>query len=654
MGALARAVGERSNLATPEKWLVDWFKGGTETPSGINVTEDTALHYGPFFAGVRIISEDLGSLPFPLYESLEPRGKRRATDHPLYPLLHNEPNPVMSSQTFRETLTGHAVMWGGGYAEIVHKRGVVKELWPLRPDRMKVKFNRRTRRLIYDYDDQGNGIRRRFLPDEILHIYGLGFDGVRGYSVLELARNSIGAGVASEQFGASFFGNAARPSGFLRHPGVLGDPARKNLKESIEKMHKGSQNTGRLALLEEGMEWQQIGIPPDDAQFLETRRFDVLDMARWLRLPPFMLAELGRATWNNIESEKIDYVTKSLRTWLTRWEQAVWMRLLDSEEQQTFFAEHTIEGLLRGDTKSRFESYRMGREIGVYSADDILELENRNPLPDDKGSVYFVPLNWVPAPSPDDGTNIDPGRERHDRSAESRRRIARAFEPLLLDIEGRLTKIERNQVLRLVKKHLADPPRTTTTFAADVSELYDGEILEQTTERWLATMETFAGQISTEAADEVNWTGSTALGNWVLAYVGSHAAHRVRASAGRLIDIAIAAGTLEKAAKAVSAQLDKWVDSRAATVARKESIQMSNAAAREIWRTAGVRQIQWVATGKSCPFCNQLNGKTVGTEQTFMDAGSDFEGTDGTMLPVTHNTFHPPAHTGCDCMVVAV
>ncbi|MCH7892687.1 MAG: phage portal protein, partial [Gemmatimonadetes bacterium] len=471
MGALARAVGERSSLATPEQWVIDWFKGGTDTPSGINVTEDTALHYGPFFAGVRIISEDLGSLPFPLYESLDPRGKRKATEHPLYPVIHNEANPVMSSQTFRETLTGHAVMWGGGFAEIVRKRGVVRELWPLRPDRMNVKFNRRTRRLIYDYDDQSTGIRRKFLPDEILHIHGLGFDGVRGYSVLELARNSIGAGVASEQFGASFFGNAARPSGFLTHPGVLGDPARKNLRESIEKMHKGSQNTGRIALLEEGLKWEAIGIPPDDAQFLETRRFDVLDMARWLRLPPFMLAELGRATWNNIESEKIDYVTKSLRTWLTRWEQAVWMRLLDSEEQETFFAEHTIEGLLRGDTKSRFESYRIGREIGVYSADDINELENRNPLPEDKGTVYFVPLNWVPAPSPDEGTNVDPGRERHNRSAESRRRIARAFEPLLLDIEGRLAKIERNQVLRLVKKHLADPPRTAVTFEAAIPEL---------------------------------------------------------------------------------------------------------------------------------------------------------------------------------------
>ena len=651
MGRLGMAVGERSNLATPEKWLVDWFKGGTETPAGVNVTEDTALHYGPFFAGVRIISEDLGSLPFPLFESLDPRGKRRAKEHPLYQILHDAPNAVMSSQTFRETLTGHAVMWGGGFAEIVRKRGIVRELWPLRPDRMRIKFNRKTRALAYDYDDQTNGIRRLFLPDEILHIYGLGFDGVRGYSVLELARNSIGAGVASETFGASFFGNAAKPAGFLRHPGVLGDGARKNLRESIEAMHRGSDKAGRLALLEEGMEWQQIGIPPDDAQFLETRRFDVLDMARWLRLPPFMLAELGRATWNNIESEKIDYVTKSLRTWLTRWEQGVWMRLLDSEEKETLFAEHTIEGLLRGDTKSRFESYRIGREIGVYSADDINELENRNPLPDDKGSVYFVPLNWVPAPSPDDDGG--PGRERRNRSAESRRRIARAFEPLCADIEGRLAKIERNQVLRLVKKHLGDPSRTTAAFAADVSELYDGEIFEQTTERWLPTMETFAGQISTEAADEVNWTGSTALGNWVLAYVGSHAGHRVRASAGRLIDIVTGAETPEKAAKAVAAQLDKWVESRAAQVARKESIQMSNAAAREVWRTAGVRQIQWVATGKSCPFCDQLNGKTVGTEQAFMDAGTDFEGTDGTSLPVTHNTFHPPAHSGCDCMVVA-
>lgn len=659
MGRLAAIVGERSSIATPEQWLIDWFKGGAQTPAGIAVTEDTALHYGPFFAGVRILSEDLGSLPFPLYESLEPKGKRRAKEHPLYSVLHDAANDVMSSQVLRETLTGHAIMWGGGFAEIIRRRGVVIELWPLRPDRMKVKLNRRTRALVYHYDDQTNGIRRTFLPDEILHIHGLGFDGAQGYSVLELARNSIGAGIASETYGATFFGNAARPSGVLEHPGRLGEAARTNLRDSWEGMHKGATNANRIAILEEGITWKQIGIPPEDAQFLETKRHDVLEMARWLRLPPYMLAELGRATWNNIESEKIDYVTKSLRTWLTRWESAVWMRLLDSEERKRLFAKHVVEGLLRGDMKSRFESYRIGREMGVYSADDILELEDRNPLPNQQGEVYFVPLNWAPAPTPAAaaiGNGGDP--RRSSRSAEARRRIASAFRPLLEDTELRLAKIERNQVGRLVKKHFteATPPsarrNSTSAFAADVADLYEGEILTQATDRWGPLMATFADQITTEAAAEVAFTGEVDLTGWIIAYVSGHAGWRVSASTQKLIAAADAAKP-EEVAFILAALLDKWVSERPGQVALQESIQMANAAAREVWRSAGVTSMRWVATGQDCPFCQRLDGTIVGTESPFMAAGSSFEGTDGQLLPVERNTFHPPAHGGCDCMVVA-
>lgn len=656
MGRMASAVEARSSLATPEKWVVEWFKGGTQTPSGVHVTEDTALHYGPFFAGVRIISEDLGSLPFPLYERLDPRGKRRAREHPLYPLLHDAANPLMSSQAFRETLTGHAVMWGGGFAEVVTRRGVVTELWPLRPDRMTPKFNPRTRRLVYRYEDSVNGIYRTYLPDEILHVHGLGFDGIKGYSVLELARNSIGAGIAAETYGATFFKNSARASGVLQHPGVLSDAARNNMRESWEKLHKGSDNAHRIAILEEGVTWQQIGIPPEDAQFLETRRFDVLDQARWLRLPPHMLAELGRATWNNIESEKIDYVTKSLRTWLTRWESAVWMRLLDDVEQQRYFAEHVVEGLLRGDMKSRFEAYRIGREIGLYSADDLAEMENRNPLPDGKGQVYFVPLNWVPAPSPDD----DPARSLPAgiaaRSMQGRRRIAEAFRPLLADVEERMARFERTHVARLVRQHFGDRTRNSVSeFAAAVDELYEGEVLPLTVERWLPVMTALAEDIIREAADEAAYQGDVDLTDWIAAVVTAHAEFRIGSAKRQVISLAENAADADKAAEAITARLDEWVEVRPDRVALWESIAMANAAAREVWRKAGRREMRWVAVGDDCPYCNRLDGKTVGVEQPFVPAGGEVEGADGDdPLPVERNTFHPPAHPGCDCMISVV
>lgn len=663
MGIIGAAIGERSNLATPEKWLVEWFKGGAQTPAGVMVTEETALHYSPFFAGVRILSEDLAGLPFPLYRHLEPKGKERATDHPLYRLLHDAPNPIMSSQAFREALTGHAIMWGNGYAEIERRRGEIQALWPLRPDRMEVKYNREQRRLSYHYDEHTTGTKRIYLPDEILHIPGFGFDGVRGYSVLELARNSIGAGVAVENFGATFFGNAARSAGVLTHPGRLSETARNNLRDSWEAQHRGLENAHRVAILEEGLEWHQIGIPPEEAQFLETRRYDVLEQARWLRLPPHMLAELGRATWNNIESERIDYVTKSLRNWMQRWESAVWMRLLDRDEQPLYFAEHLVEGLLRGDTKSRFEAYRIGREIGLYSADDLAEMENRNPLPDGKGEGYYVPLNWVEATAPSNtppaGTQAANSTEaRAARAATSRRRIADAFMGLASDAEERIAKIERNQVGRLVRKYFTpddEEPRSrnsVSSFVADVTQLYDGEIFDQSVDRWRPVIAALAAQIFAEAADEVAYEGDINLDNWVATFVATHASYRSRVAANRLTDLALDSAGPTDAAQRLTAQLDDWVANRAERIARKETIQMANAGAREVWRTAGVREMRWVISG-GCPYCKTLDGKTVGIEQTFLTGGQDLEATNGDLMPIESNTYHPPAHNGCVCMIVA-
>ena len=308
--------------------------------------------------------------------------------------------------------------------------------------------------------------------------------------------------------------------------------------------------------------------------------------------------------------------------------------------------------------KSRFESYRIGREMGVYSADDILELEDRNPLPNQQGEVYFVPLNWAPAPTPAAaaiGSGGDPPRSS--RSAEARRRIASAFRPLLEDTELRLAKIERNQVGRLIKKHFGEPPsrggrNSTSAFAADVADLYEGEILTQATERWTPVMDTFAGQITAEAAAEVAFTGEIDLTGWIIAYVSGHAGWRVSASTQKLIAAADAASP-DKVAGILAALLDKWVTERPGQVGLQESIQMANAAAREVWRAAGVTLMRWVTTGMDCPFCQRLDGTIVGTESPFMAAGSSFEGTDGQLLPVERNTFHPPAHGGCDCMVVA-
>lgn len=659
MGRLASAASARSNLATPEKWVVDWINGGQETPAGVRVDEDTALHYGPFFAGVRLISEDVGRLPFPVYRRLEPRGKERARDHRLHAILNDQANPLMSGQAFREALTGHAITWGIGVAEIVRNaRGEIEALWPLRPDKLKVKaYGTKHRSLAFHYADHAAGFVKTFLPVEVLAVYGFGFDGVRGYSAVEMARRSIGLGLAAETYGSRFFGGDGRPAGVLTHPGVVSPQARQNMRQSWRDLHSGPDNAQRIAILEEGVTWKDIGIPPGDAQFLETRRFAVVDQARWLRIPPHKLGELDRATWNNIESQQIDYVSETLVAWLTRWESSVKLRLFNEFERKTgLFAEHLVEGMLRGDTATRFEAYRIGREIGVYSADDILELENRNPLPDGRGSVYFVPLNWVPAPLPDDAGAPERDVVRRNRSAESRRRIARSFRPLLAEADTRMAKMERTKVSELLKADFRAGRRNSlSSFEADLDALYEGQILDATVERWTPPLSALAAEIAAEASLEIGVEDVPDLEAWVALYVASHSAYRVGSAKGQILAIVNQYGVddLDALIAAVTGHLDETVTYRPERAARWESTQMSNHAARETWRSNGIRKLRWNTHGDNCPYCRKLDGKIVGIEQAFASKGDVIDGDDGETIDVKRNTYAPPMHPGCDCTITA-
>ena len=412
MGLVRSAVAPRarstfggtSGIATPEKWVEEWFSGGAATASGVWVSEDTALHYSPFFAGVNAIATDVGKLPILLYERLEPKGKRRAREHPLYRVLHDEPNELMPPIALKRTAQGHALTWGTGYVNIVrNSRGDVTELWPLRPDRVKPEITRTgpgRMSVMYRYHDDVNGIHTRLFPDEVLAIGGLGYDGLRGYSVVALARQSLGLGLATEQYGAAYFANGSRPSGVLRHPKTLSEPAHKRLKADWENQHRGLDKAQRVAILEEGVEWQAIGIPNNDAQFLETRKMQVAEICRWLRLPPHKIADLDRSTNNNIEHQGLEYVADTMLGWLVTWEQSIYQRLLTSIEKPRLFTEFIVDALTRADLKTRYEAYAIGRNWGWLNADDVNETENRNPLPDGIGETYLQPLNMVPAAAP--------------------------------------------------------------------------------------------------------------------------------------------------------------------------------------------------------------------------------------------------------------
>ncbi|WP_436772059.1 phage portal protein [Yinghuangia sp. YIM S09857] len=664
----ARGLGPLSDIATPEQWVVDWINGGSiGNSSGIHVSPETALMYSPFFAGMRVIAEDLGSLPLFLYERLA-RGKRRATEHPLYALLHDQPNPMMTSMQLRETLQSHATSWGDGVAALVtHPRtGVIEEIWPLRPDRLCI-YTRPTGRAgqvdkWFVYDDQVNGVLARLHATEVLHIAGLGFDGVRGYPVVDLAANAIGLGLATEHYGAKHFSNGSAPGGALSHPGNLSPDARRRMADDWENIHRGIDRAHRVAILEEGVTWQQVGIPNDSAQFLETRKLQVTEMARWLRLPPHKIGDLERATFSNIEQQQLDYITSALGSWLMRWEQAILTQLLLPEERSRYFAEHLVDALLRGDTLSRYQAYAVGRQWGWLSANDIREMENRNPIAG--GDTYLVPLNMVPAgggaPEEDTRTARRHARLLRGRGAAVRRAIADTYAPKIADVDAEVAALEAAEVKALVDQHLepARAGRSVLGFLAALRALYaeGGPIAAAMSALWLPLFTEFAADVGEEAAAEVGHEDDVDLSVWAAAYVASHVAYRVSSSFGQLRKAAEAADDVDTAVADVLARLDKWQAERPEQTARWESKQLSNAAAREAWKDAGIRELRWVTQGsKDCPYCKKLDGRTVGIEKPFVAKGAEIDGdAEGEKLAAKRNTFHPPLHVGCDCQVVPV
>jgi len=368
-----------------------WRRSNT----GVSVTETTALSVVTVYACVRILSETLASLPLLLYKRLG-RGKQRAVEHPLYQILHDVPNPEMNSFTFRETLMAHLVTWGNAYAEIEWDNYTkVKALWPLRPDRMQVW--RENGEIVYKYL-LPNSAGIAVLPSyRIWHIPGLGFDGLIGYSPITLAREAIGLSLATEEFGARFFSNGAAPGGVLEHPAKLSKEAQENLRKSWNEMHSGLSNQHRVAILEEGMKWSKVGMPLNDAQFLETRKFQRNEIASFFHIPPHMIGDLERATFSNIEEQALEFVVYTMRPWLVRWEQSINQKLLTPDERAEYFAEFLVDGLLRGNIQARYQAYATGRQWGWLSANDIRELENQNPLPGEEGDIYLNPMNMVPA-----------------------------------------------------------------------------------------------------------------------------------------------------------------------------------------------------------------------------------------------------------------
>lgn len=601
----------------------------TPVTAGVRVSERSALTLSAVWRAVALIASDTATLPFPVFERLE-RGKRRASDHPVYALLNRDANEVMSAMTLRETLEAHRLVWGNGYAEIERDGGGLPvALWPLDPRSTTPVL--RGRRLFYRVTLPERTVVLE--PHQVFHVHGRTSDGVTGLSVIEHARQSLGVSIAAERFGGQFFANGSKPSGVLNYPGRLTPQGKENLAESWQKANSGLSNAERVAVLEEGTTWTQIGMPPGDAQFLETRQFGVVEVARWFGVPPHKLWDLGRATWGNIESLQIEYVTSGLLAELRRWETEAARKLFADDR---YFAEHLVEGLLRGDVGSRFTAYATARQWGWLSANDVRELENMNPVPG--GDAYLTPLNMVPS----GGEPPRSGPAPRMRSTESRLRIAARFAPLIADADRRVAVEER----RLVRDLLALVDAGQLSELADrLRALYGGRIAEVARTELGPVLAVFADAVASDAAADIA-ANAPDIARFVDDYTTSHLGYRLGSSPRRI------AAAAERGADAVSALLDEMVADRPARTAGWETRQVPAAVSRHVWETSGVPAFVWRTRGDTCDYCTRLNGRVVSAGAPFATKGESLDGGEGAApIQVARTTLHPPMHPGCDCVI---
>lgn len=403
-GGEQRGVGNLENpstsLSDPEPWLIAALGGGEPHLSGLTVTPQMAMKLSAVYSCVRNVSEDFASLPLHVFR----KDYERATDHPVYELLHSNPNPLQTSYTWREMGQAHVELHGNWYNEIEYSRGGQPiGLWPIPPNVCNPRLTADKRDVLYDVQ-LPDGSRVTLPSWKVLHVPGLHYDGIRGTSRIRAAANAIGLGVAAESFGAAFFGNSARPSGYIKVPPTVKASSGPEILKKWNESNQGLSNASRTALLMQGAEWQKIALTAEEAQFIETRKLQRSEIAAFWRMPPHMIGDLDKATFSNIEHQVLQYITFTLRPICVRFEQEVKRKLLN-EDDADLRASVRLNGLMRGDAASRSRYYATGRQWGWLCVDDIRELEEMPPLPDKAGQVFLQPSNMMDPANPSEPVN---------------------------------------------------------------------------------------------------------------------------------------------------------------------------------------------------------------------------------------------------------
>lgn len=601
------------------------------TNTNIVVNEYTALNYTGYYACVKVISETIATIPFHIYKRLKPRGKERAIEHPLYFLLSDEPNPEMDSFEFRETMMVHLLTWGNAYSNIERNNANgIKALWPLRPDRIDI--IRKDGRLWYIYK-MPNGERRKLRHENVFHIRGLSSNGIKGLAPLQQAREAIALGIGSEKFTGKFLDNNAKPGGYLEHPGTVGPKGKKNLETSWQEMHGGLDNVNRIAILEEGMKFHDVGVPPESAQLLETRKFQLLEMCRIHRLQAHKVQHLEDASLKNIEHQSIEFTIDTIQPWGTRIERATKKQLFVKEDKLDYFPAFLLDGLLRGDIRTRYQAYKIGREIAVLSTNDIREMENRNPIRKDDGNFdpagdkYHLLNIWTelgkepPAVLAPSSTKKEPKEEKKESELEIETRkqevvadmviLRERYKPLFKDAFERIVRIEVADIGRAIDKQF--PKRDVIEFEHWLETFYEkyqakiGKVLTPVINSYGEAVHSLAAS-EIGASLEMDAEIRKFIGNYLSVYTKRHAGSSVDQLKALLRDT-----HPDEVVSILKGRLDEWLAQRPETIASDEVVRASNAIARETYKNAGVTKLVWVAAGSDvCPFARNSTALSSG------------------------------------------
>ena len=623
---------------------------GYETPSGVTVNHDKALGITAFWAGVRMISQTVACLPLEVYENLGNKKYRKAEEHPAHKVLYTRPNKYMTPFTYKEIRTAHCLTWGNSYAEIERDGGDRPvALWPLLPDRTGAEFRNGEK---YYYTDI-NGVRVWLAADKVLHVPGLGFDGIQGYNVIKVHRDSLGLTVAANEYGAQFFGNSARPSGYIKHPGNPQKDDRDQLREEWGQAHQGLTKAQRTAVLWGNMEWHPISVPPEEAQFLQSRELQIEEVARILNINPILLQHHHKATsWGSgIAQFLIAYSKFTITPWLEREEDVCNWDLFKEGERGRYYVKYNESALLRGDMETQAKVLEIKRRNGVINADEWRELDEENPLPDGQGQIYLVPLNMAPLDqislkeeTKPPGTN---NRTRERRSIVMRQRLRDAHLSTFEDGARRYLKRDTEAFTKAIKRAFEQGGDPQVALKRWIEEFYPGQ--EQYIGRVMLPLVTaLSAVVAAEAAEEVaaDAVEITAFANQ---YTENLARREAGSSRGQILSI-MAVVPDEELQEALTTRVAEWEEKRPGKVAADETVRVAAGAARFAWTAAGMSYLVWRANPGACEFCQSLDGTRIGIKEYFLVPGESVTPSEKPGgLVAGANIATPPIHQGCRC-----